>query len=278
MALGDIVKSNQSKRPKNKKGGGRGRGRKNTRGGGRGGGRGSGRRGGYGGSRQGRTSYRQSPYQNNRRQGSQNNRRQGSQDNRRQGFQNNRGGSYHSDSAQISISNLNVQVTEADVREIFSGIGRIRNVAVHYDARGRSRGTAVVTFQTRGQAIKAVNEYHQAEVDGRPMYVRTVTGGGGGVDAPARKRSVKKKTQQQRRQRQSNKKRGNNNTRGRGKKGGRGRGGKRDSAPSKTAEQLDKEMEDYHNNVNSGVDAASAGQPSTARLFDGQPSADGAEE
>jgi len=62
MALGDIVKSNQSKRPKNKKGGGRGRGRKNTRGGGRGGGRGSGRRGGYGGSRQGRTSYRQSPY------------------------------------------------------------------------------------------------------------------------------------------------------------------------------------------------------------------------
>lgn len=265
MALGDIVKSSQSNRTKNKKGGGRGRGRNNTRGGGRGRGRGrgSGRRGGYGGSRQGRTSYRQSPYQ-----------RQGYQNNRRQGSQNNRGGSHQPESTQISISNLNVQVTEADVREIFSSVGRIRNVAVHYDARGRSRGTAVVTFQTRGQAIKAVNEYHQAEVDGRPMYVRTVSGSG---DGPARKRSVRK-PQQQRRQRQSNKKGGNNNTRGRGKKGGRGRGGKRNSAPTKTAEQLDKEMEDYHNNVNSGVDAVAAGQPSTAKLFDGQPSADGAEE
>lgn len=260
MALGDILKSN---RPKSKKGGGRGGGRKNTRGGGGRRGRGSGGRGGYGGSRQGRSSYRQSPYK-----------KQGSQRNQRSNTP-----SHQSDSAQISISNLHVQVTEADVREIFSGIGRIKKVAVHYDARGRSRGTAVLTFQTRGQAIKAVNEYHQAEVDGRPMYVKTVGGGGGG-GAAARKRSVKKKPQQQRRQ-QSNKKRGNNNTRGRGKKtgrGGRGGGRKRESAPSKTAEQLDKEMEDYHNNVNSGADASSAGQPSTARLFDGQPPADGAEE
>merc|ERR1711915_641671 len=75
---------------------------------------------------------------------------------------------------KVSISNLHPQVTEADVKEIFQKIGKVKSAVVHYDAQGRSRGTAVVHFSNKASTMKAVKEYHQAEVDGRPMYVQAV--------------------------------------------------------------------------------------------------------
>merc|ERR1719228_109438 len=145
----------------------------------------------------------------------------------------------------ITISNLDYEVTEDDVREIFQKIGKVKKAIVHYNAQGQSRGTAIVYFYNNAHCIKAVNEYHQAEVDGRPMYVKAIATVSG--DSPIVKKSSRR-------------------GRGRGRRGrGRGRG-KRTKQPSKTSEQLDKEMEEYHN-MGGGVDQVSAGQPDTAKLF-----------
>merc|ERR1712150_155517 len=77
--------------------------------------------------------------------------------------------------AIVNITNLDRAVTEADVREIFSKIGKVKKAVVMYNAKGQSRGAALVTFANGASAAKAVREYHQAEVDGRPMYVKAVS-------------------------------------------------------------------------------------------------------
>merc|ERR1712087_514402 len=175
-------------------------------------------------------------------------------------------------SSQISITNLDFSVSEADVREIFSKVGKVKKAVVHYNSKGKSRGTAVVTFATKASAGKAVKEYHQAEVDGRPMYVKYLSVSGTVRKAsPTVRQQSRKKVQKRvtKRNNSSQKKR-----RGHGR--GRGRGRKQyTKQTTKSAEELDKEMDDYYSKGDSaGVDAVAAGQPDTAKLF----STDGAEE
>jgi len=139
-----------------------------------------------------------------------------------------RGGS----GTKVSISNLDSGVTDGDVREIFQQVGRVSKTAVNYDSNGRSRGTAEVTFANHQAALKAVKEYDRAEVDGRPMFLTLV---GGGVQ------KVSQQAQPFQRRRTPPRRSG----RGRN---GRGRGGRRSRsrAVTKTAEQLDAEMDEYH--------------------------------
>merc|ERR1712038_298532 len=130
-----------------------------------------------------------------------------------------------------------------------------------YNAKGQSRGAALVTFANAGSAAKAVREYHQAEVDGRPMYVKAVSYNARPA-TPQKKKATKKKG---------------------GKKGKK----KFKKQKPKTVEELDQEMEDYYNKGTAAaaeekadppakktVDPIAAGQPDTAKLF----SSDGAEE
>jgi len=250
------------KRSSKKRGRGRGRGSR------RGGRRGS-RRGGYGGVRKKRTSYKTSPYKSVVTKGT----------------------------TQVSVSNLHHEVTEADIREIFSKVGKVKKVVVHYNSNGKSRGTAQVHFMNKAHALKAVEEYNQAKVDGRSMYVRAVAT----LSAEAakktltkttkkktqvKKKSTKKKTVEKKRSQSRGKRgRGRGRSRGRGRRGrsrgrgrgrGRGRSKSKRSNPKVTAEQLDKEMEDYHNQgANAGgdggggttVDQIAAGQPDTSKLY-----------
>lgn len=252
MSLDEISKKSnkfsKKKRGSSKKKGGRGRGRGKGRRGGRGGRKTSSKKkNGYSPKRKSRTQNRNNkPYQSNAKRST----------------------------GAIAINNLDFEVTEADVKEIFQKIGKVKKAIVHYNAQGRSRGTAMVYFANAAHAIKAVNEYHQAEVDGRPMYVKAVAT----VSASPKKKVSQKKTRgrrastpkkKQRSRSQSKGRRGRGGKRRGGKKGGRG--GKRKKAPSKTAEQLDKEMEEYHNQGggSSAVDQISAGQPDTVKLFSG---------
>merc|ERR1712110_1253856 len=96
-------------------------------------------------------------------------------------------------SSLINITNLDHAVTEADVREIFSKIGKVKKAVVMYNAKGKSRGVALVTFANAASATKAVKEYHQAEVDGRPMYVKAVSYNTR-PSTPKKKNTTKKKT------------------------------------------------------------------------------------
>lgn len=162
----------------------------------------------------------------------------------------------------VAVTNLDFRVTESDVREIFQNIGKVKSVVIHYNAQGKSRGTAMVKFGSKAAANKAVNEYHQAEVDGRPMYVRAVAIVSNASQGRGRTKSPRRKSKGGKRPEKSP---GRKGKRG-GKRGGKGKRGKGKQKKSKpvSAEQLDKEMEDYHNmttTVGGTVDLASAGQP-----------------
>jgi len=188
--------------------------------------------------------------------------------------------------AKVTIANLDSEVTDGDIREIFMQVGRVLNAVVNYDPSGRSRGTAEVTFASRQIAAKAVQEYDRAEVDGRPMFLTLVGGGTGGSIAsrvliPRTKSRYQSRIQefeddeedaddrndlyddyqQQAPRRQTQGKRRNlggvSRRGGRSKRGGGGgrqyggdsnAGGRRDRdrKPMKTAAELDAELDEYH--------------------------------
>lgn len=240
MSLAEISKQMRSQRPKKSRGGRRGGGGRGRRGG-RGRGRSSGSR-----------NKRYTPQ-----------RKKKINTSRRSPYKKSQPGS-----SEISITNLDYAVTEADVREIFSKVGKVKKAVVHYNAKGKSRGTAVVTFGNATAASKAVKEYHQAEVDGRPMYVKFLSTSGG-APKQVKKRPQKKTSKKKKGPSRSNKKRG-----GRGRGRGRGRGQFK-KEKTKPADELDKEMDDYYSKGDAAtVDAVAAGQPDTAKLF----SSEGAEE
>jgi len=251
MSLAEI--SQRTNPPKTKGGRGRGRGRRRGRGRGRGGRGGRSRSSGV----RGRRSSNSKGYgrRNSKQQSAYN------QTSNNQSFQ----------SSQISITNLDFSVSEADIREIFSKVGKVKKAVVHYNAKGKSRGTAVVTFATKASASKAVKEYHQAEVDGRPMYVKYLS-----VSGTVRKSSPNVRQQSRKKVQKRVTKRNNSSQKKRGRGRGRGRGRKQYTKQvTKSAEELDKEMDDYYSKGDTaGVDAVAAGQPDTAKLF----STDGAEE
>ncbi|KAK0220123.1 hypothetical protein IW262DRAFT_1004258 [Armillaria fumosa] len=137
---------------------------------------------------------------------------------------------------KIIVSNLPPDVNEAQVKELFhSTVGPLREVTLHYDSNGRSKGVASVHFQRKGDGTSAYNQYNNRLIDGKkPMKIEIV------VDpsrpqqtlasrvAPSPVVAAATRT-------------------GGAPRGRRGRGGKsrKEPRPAKTAADLDAEMEDY---------------------------------
>ena len=72
----------------------------------------------------------------------------------------------------IFIGNLNYNLTEDDVREIFEEYGELDSVKVITDKfTGRSKGFGFVEMPNEEEAKKAIEELNGAEVDGRNMVV-----------------------------------------------------------------------------------------------------------
>ncbi|KAH8103037.1 hypothetical protein BXZ70DRAFT_889397 [Cristinia sonorae] len=68
---------------------------------------------------------------------------------------------------KIIVSGLPTDVQEASVRELFQTmIGPLRQVNLHFDAHGRSKGVAEVIFQKKGDAMRAQKEYNDRLIDG----------------------------------------------------------------------------------------------------------------
>ncbi|KAI0049178.1 hypothetical protein FA95DRAFT_1489631, partial [Auriscalpium vulgare] len=68
---------------------------------------------------------------------------------------------------KIIVSNLPLDVNETQVRELFmSTVGPLREVNMHYDSGGRSKGVATVTFSRKGDGNKAFQQYNNRLIDG----------------------------------------------------------------------------------------------------------------
>ncbi|CAN6466038.1 unnamed protein product [Victoria cruziana] len=186
--------------------------------------------------------------------------------------------------AKLYISNLDYGVTNEDIKELFSEIGDIRHFAVHYDRSGRSTGTAEVVYAKRSDAIAAMKRYNHVSLDGKPMKIELigndtgipvsarvkVTGGANGrgrrtvVMEPERGRTAGVAnalnpnvggSRGGRGRGRGGRGRGRGQSRGGGWGQGRGRGrgnaairggrGRR-QLQDKSADELDKELEDYH--------------------------------
>jgi len=146
---------------------------------------------------------------------------------------------------KIMVSNLPQDVNEQQVKELFhTTVGPLREVTLHYDSAGRSKGVASVQFQRKGDGTKAFQQYNNRLIDGkRPMKIEIIfdpTRAGPAASlasrvapAPAPTAAATSRP---------------NNPRV-GGRGGRGRPGQKsrtkNERPAKSAADLDAEMEDY---------------------------------
>ncbi|XP_052197164.1 THO complex subunit 4D-like [Diospyros lotus] len=75
---------------------------------------------------------------------------------------------------KLYISNLDVGVSNEDIRELFAEIGDLKRFAVHYDKTGRSSGSAEVVFVRRSDAFQALRRYNNVQLDGKPMKIEII--------------------------------------------------------------------------------------------------------
>ncbi len=84
---------------------------------------------------------------------------------------------------RLYVGNLPYRATEEELTALFSRSGAVDNVQVMKDnVTGRARGFAFVEMATDEAAQKAVEEFHQYQMDGRALVVneaRPRTAGGG---------------------------------------------------------------------------------------------------
>ena len=92
---------------------------------------------------------------------------------------------------KLYVGNMSYNMTEQDLRSLFSEAGTVETVDVIKDRdTGRPKGFAFISMKTQAEAEKAISMFNGREVDGRALAVniarpreeRPSYGGGGGGD------------------------------------------------------------------------------------------------
>ena len=99
---------------------------------------------------------------------------------------------------RLYVGNLPYKATDEELTELFSRAGAVDNVRVMRDqATGRARGFAFVEMATDEDAQKAISEFHEYKMEGRPLVVNEARpkpeggfGGGGGNRPPRGTRNM----------------------------------------------------------------------------------------
>ncbi|KAF2705320.1 RNA binding domain-containing protein [Pleomassaria siparia CBS 279.74] len=87
----------------------------------------------------------------------------------------------------IYVGNLYYEVTEDQLKRVFSRFGAIDSLKIVYDNRGMSRGFAYIDFQTTNDAQSAVDNLDMQVFEGRNLVVqfhKQKAGGAAGPRAP----------------------------------------------------------------------------------------------
>ena len=103
----------------------------------------------------------------------------------------------------IYIANLNYDVDDKDLQELFEGFGTVSSAKVITDREtGKSRGFGFVEMPDEGEANKAIEELNEAEYEGKTIAVNVAKpktdkprrnfgsnrgGGGGGFNKDRRR-------------------------------------------------------------------------------------------
>ncbi|KAK7044806.1 THO complex subunit 4-A [Favolaschia claudopus] len=75
-------------------------------------------------------------------------------------------------SSRLVVSNLHYEITPKDLTAIFGQIGTlVSEPQIRYDRSGRSSGTATVSFETLAEATRAKNQYDGILAKGQPMTI-----------------------------------------------------------------------------------------------------------
>ena len=73
---------------------------------------------------------------------------------------------------RLYVGNLPYSTTDQDLTTLFSQVGTVENVRVMRDmATGRARGFGFVQMATDAEAEKAISEFHEFQMQGRPLIV-----------------------------------------------------------------------------------------------------------
>lgn len=73
---------------------------------------------------------------------------------------------------RLYVGNLPYRTTDEELSALFAQAGAVDNVRVMRDmATGRARGFAFVQMKTHEDAQKAISQFHEYQLEGRPLVV-----------------------------------------------------------------------------------------------------------
>eukprot|EP01098_Paradermamoeba_levis_P008018 TRINITY_DN3340_c0_g1_i1.p1 TRINITY_DN3340_c0_g1~~TRINITY_DN3340_c0_g1_i1.p1 ORF type:complete len:332 (+),score=66.53 TRINITY_DN3340_c0_g1_i1:28-1023(+) len=72
---------------------------------------------------------------------------------------------------RVKISNLHYEVTDEELKSLFSSVGKVEKLNIQYDSSGRSNGIAFITYSSAKDAQSAIKQFNAVKLFGQPIIV-----------------------------------------------------------------------------------------------------------